>query len=80
MSEWQPIETAPKDGTRILLGGGWYDDEAGGPVRVSMVARWAQLNRGTHGWLIAEREGGYNNVTYDDPTHWMPVPDPPNPA
>ena len=31
MVDWQPIETAPKDGTRILL---WDTDEA-------VIAKWA---------------------------------------
>ena len=70
-SKWQPIETAPKDGTRIML-----------CKQVGYVMAWAGLgywfNRepcphnppckpGTHtGWT-----DGLD--TYSTPTHWMPV-------
>ena len=62
MSEWQPIETAPKE-TRVLL--------------------WVPLDK--QKWAI--RSGGYDlyygrwfyDGPQDDhqPTHWVPLPDPP---
>jgi hypothetical protein len=59
--DWQPIETAPKDGTRILL---WvlsqYDPR-------EAVGRWD-----SHGYWAID----YNDVPCD-PTHWMPLPAPP---
>lgn len=78
MSEWQPIETAPKDDDLILLyleGSGvrpgyWDDDQ-----------RWDdKLKRYVEGngrWLAVESQcltgGGWQTA----PTHWMPLPDPP---
>lgn len=63
MSEWKPIETAPKDGTEIvaLVSG------------VPYIVSWT-----THGKQHAEpwwrdREG----YGLTEPTHWMPLPDPP---
>ena len=61
---WQPIETAPKDGTQIIVGCSKY--------KRSYVAIF---ERGTwrSGW-----EGG--DWTFDvelKPTHWMPLPTPP---
>lgn len=70
MSEWMPIETAPKDGTPILVWGAgesrareadwqedWYGDES------------------KPGWMIAncDEEYGY----YVNATHWMHLPSPP---
>ena len=68
-SEWLPIESAPKDGTHILLG---YFLEAGGggpPV----VAFW----HGTKQKWCTLREL-LNAEGYFSPTHWMPLP--PSPA
>lgn len=70
---WQSIETAPKDGTRVLASAarrGWEDR---GPAIV--VCAW-------HGrrWAIM---GAINDPTYPDtkdectPTHWQPLPTPP---
>lgn len=64
---WQPIETAPKDGTRILLGRG---------DRVWLDEWWKGI--GISGWasLVAwEQAGGSYSLP---PTHWMPLPDPPS--
>ena len=64
MTDWQQIETAPKDGTRILLC--WE----GHPT----LAAHVEL-----GWF--GRAGVFCN-TYGKafsgkPTHWMPLPPPP---
>lgn len=59
--EWQPIETAPKDGTDILT---WtHLPDAFNPY---IVVKW---KRGT--WVAVDPLGEYL------PTHWMPLPEPP---
>jgi hypothetical protein len=66
VSEWQPIETAPKDGTRILIFGA---RECYGGDYISL-AYW------DHWW-----RGDYDEPVYvDEPTHWMPLPPPPQQA
>lgn len=73
LTEWQPIASAPKDGTKILA---WcvhqnakYASSAEretweGPV----VARWIEFNGGGWSW----------NGHFGHFTHWMPLPLPPN--
>ena len=59
--EWQPIETAPCDGTRVLLAG------CSGLVR---ECRWDYFL----GWSDpVYREWSFD----EKPTHWMPLPEPP---
>ena len=69
MTKWQLIETAPKDGTKILI----YEDL--GWEKLIYVVRWvdAWVNPSIGAWLEADGEG---HATYD-PTHWMPLPEPP---
>ena len=62
--KWQPIETAPRDGTYILLFG--RHSRRGGLIQIT--ARW-----GGGDWESAD--DGYG--AYIIPTHWMPLPDPP---
>ena len=78
---WQPIETAPRDGTWVMLTGGscieyrWDGDNE--PTCVA--GQWtAYLNgREVQGhWQFAWYDGGYYG-RYDNPTHWMPLPEPP---
>jgi hypothetical protein len=82
MMEWQPIETAPKDGTVILLAGGtWGDDllDLDGAPQVG-AARWVmpfRKDRYPSYWGVAVLEGGYSAAVYENPTHWMPLPAPP---
>jgi len=71
MSDWQPIETAPKDGTLVLT---WS-------ARLCCVARWKDYEREPYkphpsyrwyGWI-----DGYDGEDIPDPTHWMPLPEAP---
>lgn len=65
--EWQPIETAPKDGTWILV---WMPD------RGVMVVSWGEhyRNDNEYGWM------DYLDSFFelDEATHWMPSPEPPS--
>ena len=72
-SAWRPIETAPTDGTLVLLYG--PKSLQGGKVvdkHLVTADRYAQPNdrKGFIGW-------GKFNAEYWPPTHWMPLPDPP---
>ena len=77
MSEWLPIETAPKDGTEVLVG---VD------IATVWIVRNARFVRGED-WMEPESEDGWwaycNSVSQEmlegifAPTHWMPMPDPP---
>lgn len=65
--QWQPIETAPKDGTHVLF----YVDEY-------WIEGWFNIarNRFDYAWLPSH---GIGDGGYDDPypTAWMPLPQTP---
>ena len=72
---WQPIETAPKDGTEIFL-------HCPGSTRPK-IGSWRVDG------LMSERGEMWLDDSYDDfstsfescpldPTHWMPLPTPPD--
>jgi hypothetical protein len=81
MSEWQPIETAPKDGTNVFvcvptdssfptaafyLTSAYCEEEYGDPDYME------------EGWYWAP---GYPSDFHEypiNPTHWMPMPAPPS--
>lgn len=61
-AQWQPIETAPRDKTRIAL------------LRVDGNSRrygtgWYMPLTGWQGW--------YSDNYHEPPTHWFPLPEPP---
>ncbi len=72
MSEWQPIETAPKDGTRVLAFDGSqiitvdYQEPSyiGVNNHIKIEESWVQIS-----------DSGRATDFY--PTHWMPLPGPP---
>ena len=62
--EWRPIETAPRDGTVIIAYGGDLGYE--NPTVASVA--WDD------GWHLDQWETPENSA---NPTHWMPLPEPP---
>jgi hypothetical protein len=67
MSEWQPIETAPKDGQPILV---WRDSGV-------HIMRW-RIRRDDGNGFWDEWHVGVRHLKIQ-PTHWMPLPEPPKP-
>lgn len=58
---WQPIETAPKDGSDVLVFN---------PMTGPYVSRFTDGEWPLHFW-------GFPGVWYPGVTHWMPLPPPP---
>jgi hypothetical protein len=70
-SEWQPIETAPKDGRRLLM---FLGDAFRFPD--PCVLRWGIEDGGDYeGWIDADEF-----APDPQPTHWMPLPLTPSPV
>jgi len=64
--EWKPIESAPKDGERIIL---WLDDEG-----FSMTGYWDAKEEM---WRLPEWDMWTGEEGMHTLTHWMPLPLPP---
>ena len=85
MSEWQPIETAPKDVRKVLLAS--HDRVTAGERNTEKWPTSAEYNSGTGEYLgqyetgecIAAAWCSWDGGFTDDnpPTHWMPLPQPP---
>lgn len=74
--QWQPIETAPRDGTPVLT----YSADAaadprqgpvGNPCTPILVMAYIVGE-----WELVDEIGDWHIPQYD-PTHWMPLPAPP---
>jgi hypothetical protein len=67
---WQPIETAPKDGTKfaafLLVNGQPY-------VTVGYFSAWECEDGGVIGFNDETAEEWFEDQKYW-PTHWMPLP------
>ena len=69
--KWQPIETAPKDGTVLLSDGGtvgegfWHDGSK------------CRGHRGGEGWFWETDRCELLIASNAHATHWMPLPSPP---
>lgn len=81
MSEWLPIDTAPKDGAAIILA--WAIDADGNKIMWNESPETAGVFVQVASW--SEKEGWwwvYTSTIADaslhfNPTHWMPLPKPP---
>ncbi len=60
---WLPIESAPRDGTYVLL----YD---AGRTDTYLIGRWRAMNQG---WWGRPTLSGKSHLWNDDPTHWKPL-------
>ena len=59
---WQPIETAPKDGTQIALA----------THKTAHAGRWQQRMYGDNWWMSGDYVAAFSTI--NPPTHWMPLP------
>ncbi len=74
-TSWQPIETAPKDGTRIL-GRRPYAETFTGKLRhLTLKTFWGKTSHvPLYGW---NHGNDVENMNLWEPTRWMPLPEPP---
>ena len=76
---WQPMETAPRDGTPVLI---WKPDERM-VGEYTMAAYWSDNHLGKSGWVPVAglHVQGYHSSVTDTPqgypTRWQPLPTPP---
>jgi hypothetical protein len=73
--QWQPIETAPKDGTTVLV---YCAADDGFNI---IEARWHEFHRwkgepNSCGWDVCPFEADRSTEVF--PSHWMPLPQPPS--
>lgn len=70
MSTWQPIETAPLDGTEVILR---FVARDGTARPVEVLSGWYDGS-----WRrICYATNSYRYFSLGDVTHWMPLPKPP---
>lgn len=64
--EWQPIETAPKDGEKLLMVGTTRSTQGVVPhIGVGWYSTFPEM------WI-------FGGQTVSAPTHWQPLPPPPD--
>lgn len=66
MSEWMPIETAPKDGTEFLA---WWPH-----LERQAVTYWAKSTRWGANWFAYVCKSSAPRNMSAKPSHWMPLP------
>lgn len=81
LTEWLPIETAPKDGTAVLVMRDiWPGSETGRAEKCTghntyVAAWWA--DEGNSGEWVCYMDRIEEPICPIEPTHWMPLPPPP---
>lgn len=82
MTEWQPIASAPKDGTKLLL----FIPTYGQPIHIgwfhdSTTMQYGKVVRESHYWMTT---AGFPSLGFSikgnehpEPFHWMALPSAP---
>lgn len=71
MADWQPIESAPKDGTEIIAWGMMRGDYGYTPDEPTWTGvRWTNAQ-----WQVTKPTA--RHFAGFTPTHWTPLPEPP---
>ena len=76
MGKWQPIETAPKDGTTVLLVSvvtNWVGERVV-DYQTARYCKYFDLEGEISRWVSTAYDGTFLG---DHFTHWMPLPEPP---
>ena len=71
VKDWQPIETAPKDGATVIVG-----RDMGDFGFIRGYARWEGEGH-VAGWISCGFDPISSNLGLAHPTHWMPLPSAP---
>ena len=77
MTEWQPIASAPKDGTNVLL----YIPNYGSHIHIGFFTDMVMISHGkvksdNKHWTAMD--GLFSHMrNHPEPSHWMPLPTPP---
>lgn len=66
---WRPIDTAPKDGTKVIL----LTEDVNGEV-VAIQGAWVQRDARWEVVVLDHHGCGCCGGCGTDPTHWMPLP------
>ena len=71
-TDWQPIETAPRDGSKVLL---WLPDPR--TLDPVIIGRWSFDSWWTHDdrWMNDHSDESEFDIA---PTYWQPLPEPPH--
>lgn len=75
---WQPISSAPRDGTEILAWLVFSNDQS--PDGAAVI-EWREIPPNYEGWML---DGWCRLAPTGDPdddrepTHWLPLPEPPS--
>lgn len=75
MAEWQPIASAPRDGTVILLA-----KQRSIPTSWEVYAGFYDPNDGAFNWQFFDGQNELNGWRDDErwgPSHWTAMPSPP---
>lgn len=86
--QWQPIETAPRDGTWVMVTGyempqkgdhytSIGDWSAEGEAPVCVVAQFSDEGEDYTYWRFCSYDSGIYGDAIRSPTHWMSLPKPP---
>lgn len=75
--KWQPISTAPKDGSTVMVYPATWNGQT------ASMARWEMDEHAKNPRPYWRRGDDMGRVSYSrgtSPTHWMPLPAPPTDA